>query len=85
MTTTTPIREDSYVRQEPLGLHIERIEAVSNTSITDSVATQFNVSKEAVACFFSHRSIWKEIANGSDKFAAIFEDDAHFCADLPNF
>ncbi|AZO29562.1 glycosyltransferase family 25 protein [Mesorhizobium sp. M1B.F.Ca.ET.045.04.1.1] len=68
-----------------LGLDIERFDAVSNASIADSVATQFNVSKEAVACFFSHRAIWKEIASGPDRFAAIFEDDAHLGADLPAF
>ncbi|RUU03284.1 glycosyltransferase family 25 protein [Mesorhizobium sp. USDA-HM6] len=68
-----------------LGLDIERFDAVSKASIADSVAAQFNVSKEAVACFFSHRAIWKEIADGSDGFAAIFEDDAHLSADLPGF
>ncbi|UCI09987.1 glycosyltransferase family 25 protein [Mesorhizobium sp. B1-1-8] len=68
-----------------LGLDIERFDAVSNASIADSVADQFNVSKEAVACFFSHRAIWKEIAAGRDRFAAIFEDDAHLGADLPAF
>lgn len=68
-----------------LGLDIERFEAVSNTSIADSVAVQFNVSKETIACFFSHRAIWNEIANGPDRFAAIFEDDAHLSDDLPAF
>ena len=68
-----------------LGLTIERLDAVTGSSIVDDSAGRLNLSKAAIACFLSHRALWNEIANGPDRFVAIFEDDAHLSADLPAF
>lgn len=32
-----------------------------------------------MACFLSHIGLWKQIAIGPDKYAAVFEDDVHLC------
>lgn len=37
----------------------------------------FIPSKPAAACYLSHYNLWKKIADGSEEYAAIFEDDVH--------
>lgn len=39
----------------------------------------------AVACFESHRKIWREIVSSDATYAAIFEDDVHFSDGLKPF
>ncbi|RWQ69047.1 MAG: glycosyltransferase family 25 protein [Mesorhizobium sp.] len=68
-----------------LGLNIERFDAIASDAIEESVALRFGVSKSTVACFYSHRAVWNEIASGPDEYVAIFEDDAHLSADLSAF
>ncbi|HEV7855781.1 MAG TPA: glycosyltransferase family 25 protein, partial [Herminiimonas sp.] len=37
----------------------------------------------AIGCFRSHYQAWTEIANGTEDFGVVFEDDVHISAALP--
>jgi Glycosyltransferase family 25 (LPS biosynthesis protein) len=63
------------------------IEAVDKAALTDAdikavyvrelLAPRypFDLGKGEIACFLSHRSVWRRIAKGSGDFALVLEDD----------
>ncbi|MEQ1943904.1 glycosyltransferase family 25 protein [Mesorhizobium sp. VNQ89] len=65
-----------------LGLALERIAAVDGAAL-DGIPAK--LSAGALACFHSHRMAWEIVANGDDRYVAIFEDDVHMSPDLPCF
>lgn len=67
-----------------LGVDIERVRAVEVGEFPPTIAAPSLYPGE-VACFLSHRKCWKLIAEGSDDFAVIFEDDAVLSTDATRF
>jgi len=43
------------------------------------------VSGAQAGCFISQFRVWEKIANGSDDYGVVFEDDIHFSSDLQSF
>jgi glycosyl transferase family 25 len=76
-----------------LGLEFERISAVNGRNMSEQDYQDFikqrprnNKSwlRGQMGCFLSHFSAWELVANGSEKYCAIFEDDVHISDDLKN-
>jgi glycosyl transferase family 25 len=77
-----------YMRKrfEELGLEFGRAEAVDGRLMSKEQIEAFCKrrpqrrhfwSPGQVGCFLSHFNVWKQIAQGTDTFYAIFEDDVH--------
>ncbi|WP_426289123.1 glycosyltransferase family 25 protein [Ensifer adhaerens] len=67
------------------GLNFERVAAVDGRELDDAVLAMQPVSKQwkrmnkaEIACFMSHRKCWAIIAEGSDAYGAVIEDDVFF-------
>ncbi len=67
------------------GLNFERVAAVDGRELDDAVLAMQPVSKQwkkmnkaEIACFMSHRKCWAIIAEGSDAYSAVIEDDVFF-------
>lgn len=61
----------------------ERFPAVDKKRLPENASSMFSAASGSwspgeMACFLSHIELWKLIANGQDKYAAVFEDDVHF-------
>lgn len=77
-----------------LGLEFERISAVNGRNFVEHDYQEFmrlrprNDNKGwlrgQMGCFLSHFAAWELIANGTEKYCAIFEDDVHISDDLKN-
>ena len=76
-----------------LGLEFERISAVNGRNYYEQDYQEFmrlrprnNKSwlRGQMGCFLSHFTAWELIANGSEEFCAVFEDDVHVSDDLKN-
>jgi len=79
----SPERRQWIERQAvSLGLDLERISAMDGALLHAAPAT---ISVGALACFHSHRKAWEMVADGDDRYVAIFEDDVHMSPDLPRF
>src|SRR5688572_13693775 len=74
-----------------LGLSFERFAAVDERSFSDAAYQQFMIERPRagklwlrgqMGCFLSHYNIWQKIAQGSDRYCAVFEDDVHIADDL---
>ena len=68
-----------------LGLNFDRVAAVDGRELDDAVLTMQPASKQwkrmnkaEIACFMSHRKCWAIIAEGSDAYGAVIEDDVFF-------
>jgi glycosyl transferase, family 25 len=68
----------------------ERIEAVDGTAMSEAAFAAFaNArtgkqtpwSRGQAGCFLSHVLAWQRIAEGTDAYAVVMEDDIHFSAD----
>src|SRR4029079_18979781 len=57
----------------------ERITAVDGRRLTpdDLAKASASLSPGEVGCVLSHRIAWQRIADGSDPFAVVLEDDFH--------
>jgi glycosyl transferase family 25 len=71
------------------GLDFERVAAVDALSLRDDEAegtgedgktpySKRGLSRAEVACFLSHKEIWRRISKGDAPFAMVCEDDARF-------
>lgn len=81
---------------ERLGIPFERISAIDGRTFSEQDYQDFMNSRPRdynrtqtktwlrgqMGCFLSHYSAWKKIAEGSDAFCAVFEDDIHVSDDL---
>lgn len=74
-----------------LGLVFERFVAIDEKTFSDAAYQQFMAERPRkgklwlrgqMGCFLSHYHIWQKIAQGSDRFCAVFEDDVHLANDL---
>lgn len=74
-----------------LGIEVERFAAVDARSFPDAVYRQFMAERPRggkpwlrgqMGCFLSHYAIWQKIAQGTDRFYAVFEDDVHIADGL---
>lgn len=74
-----------------LGLSFERFAAIDERTFSDNAYQQFMLERPRdgklwlrgqMGCFLSHYHIWQKIAQGSDRFYAVFEDDVHVADDL---
>lgn len=63
-----------------IGIHFDRAAAFE----ADAVNPEWQLTRQEVACFQSHRQCWQIIADGTDPYGAIFEDDVVFSADAGN-
>ncbi|MDD8024512.1 MAG: glycosyltransferase family 25 protein [Paracoccaceae bacterium] len=75
-----------------LGLVAERFPAVTvdeiplhRAKVTVGNAMERPWIDAEIACFLSHRACWQRIADRSDPFAAIFEDDVHLSPGAGDF
>ncbi len=74
-----------------LGIPFERISAIDGRTFSEDDYQQFMQSRPRnynrtqtkpwlrgqMGCFLSHYAVWKKIANGTESFCAVFEDDIH--------
>lgn len=81
---------------ERLGITFERISAVDGRTFSEPDYQKFMDSRPRdynrvqtktwlrgqMGCFLSHHSAWKRIAEDSEPFGAVFEDDIHVSDDL---
>jgi len=81
---------------ERLGISFERVAAVDGRLFSEENYQAFMHTRPRsfnrlqgkswlrgqMGCFLSHFSVWKKIAESSDNFAAVFEDDIHVSDDL---
>jgi glycosyl transferase family 25 len=74
-----------------LGLEFERISAVNGRNFSEEDYQNFmqlrprnNKSwlRGQMGCFLSHFTAWQLIANGTEEYCAVFEDDVHISDDL---
>lgn len=74
-----------------LGLSFERISAVNGKEFPEADYQQFMKLRPRnnktwlrgqMGCFLSHFKAWELIANGSENFCTVFEDDIHISPDL---
>lgn len=74
-----------------LGLEFERIPAVDGRLFSEEDFQAFLKERPRsnktwlrgqMGCFLSHYNAWQKIAQGSDRFYAVFEDDIHMSDDL---
>jgi len=76
---------------DDLGLQFERIEAVDGRAMSDAQKREFARLRPrangwlsgAIGCFSSHYQAWTQIAEGSEDFGIVFEDDVHVSKALP--
>lgn len=75
-----------------LGLPFQRIDAVDGRLLSDSERLHFaslrprdgrSWTPGAIGCFSSHYACWTEIANASENYGVVFEDDVHISKYLP--
>lgn len=60
-----------------IGIPFERVAAVD----ANTVSLSCHLTRPEAACFLSHRACWQIIADGADRFSAVFEDDVVFSHD----
>ena len=72
---------------ETVGMELIIVAAVDKADLDDSEIADvlrpglmqprypFSVSKGEIACFLSHRKVWRMIAEGNDDFVLVLEDD----------
>ena len=72
---------------ETAGMELIIVNAIDKASLGDKESAEFlrpnllqpsypfALSKGEIACFLSHRKVWKLIADGGDDFALVLEDD----------
>lgn len=74
-----------------LGIVFERFCAIDERDFSESAYQHFMTERPRngkmwlrgqMGCFLSHYNIWKKIAEGSDQFCAVFEDDIHIADEL---
>jgi glycosyl transferase family 25 len=77
-----------------VGLSFTRIPAVDGASLSSETIAPFQNHLDRdrgkytlghIGCFLSHVAAWQKIADGSEDFAAIFEDDVHLSSLIPFF
>ncbi|RVD55910.1 glycosyltransferase family 25 protein [Mesorhizobium sp. M2D.F.Ca.ET.185.01.1.1] len=68
-----------------IGVAFERIAAVDASTGALNFPTARHLTKPEIACFLSHRKCWQIIADGTDQYSAIFEDDVVFRRDAGPF
>ncbi|WP_296745153.1 glycosyltransferase family 25 protein [Mesorhizobium sp.] len=62
-----------------IGIGFERVAAVD--AANGSPVSAPRMSAPEICCFLSHRLCWQIVADGSERYVAIFEDDVAFAAD----
>ena len=75
-----------------IGVPFTRVPGVDGSAMSAAELKRFAERRTAVlpgkwlpgevGCFRGHFSVWERIASGPDAYAAVFEDDLHFAADL---
>lgn len=75
-----------------LGIGFERISAVDGRKFPEQQYQDFMKDRPRdhkktwlrgqMGCFLSHYTAWQKIAEGEDRFCAVFEDDIHISDDL---
>lgn len=76
---------------DDLGLCFERIDATDGRVLSEEQRAQFAQQRPrangwlpgAIGCFTSHYQAWKNIAEGTEDFGVVFEDDLHIATTLP--
>ncbi|TPN79504.1 glycosyltransferase family 25 protein [Mesorhizobium sp. CU2] len=68
-----------------IGVASERIAAVDASKEALNFPSARHLTKPEIACFLSHRKCWQIIADGTDQYCAIFEDDVVFRHDAGAF
>ena len=61
-----------------------RVAAVDGERLAEADVADANpaLSRGEIGCFLSHRTVWKRIADGSDPFAVVLEDDIHVASTM---
>ncbi|PBB26197.1 glycosyl transferase [Mesorhizobium sp. WSM4308] len=62
-----------------IGIDFERVAGID--AMNGAPFTAPPLTETEVCCFLSHRRCWKTIAEGPDKYGAVFEDDVVFSQD----
>ena len=78
---------------DDLKMNYERFSAIEGKKLredeieakTTFAVRNFLCSYSVLGCALSHLAVWEKIANGSDKFVCIAEDDATFLEPFPAF
>jgi glycosyl transferase family 25 len=74
-----------------LGLPFERVPGIDGRLFSEADYQAFMRARPRhdktwlrgqMGCFLSHHAVWEKIANGEDRFCAVFEDDIHASDDL---
>lgn len=60
---------------EKIGIAFQRVSAVDGRTLVDMPKYAPHLRTAEVACFLSHKKCWTAIADGTDDYAAVFEDD----------
>ncbi|MBT9287914.1 glycosyltransferase family 25 protein [Prosthecodimorpha staleyi] len=75
-----------------LGIAFRRIDAIPVTEVSDELSRTWvppgrdrPLAVAHVACFLSHMRAWQAIADGSDRYGAVFEDDVILAPDIAAF
>ena len=76
-----------------LGLDMVRVPAVDGREMDEAELSRLRglssgnslLSTSEVACFLSHRKIWRSVADGDEDWAFVAEDDIHFSSDAGAF
>ena len=76
-----------------LGLDLVRVPAVDALNLEEGEITRLRglssrknpLSAGEIACFLSHRKIWKAVEQGTDDWVFVAEDDIHFTPDAGSF
>jgi len=68
------------------GFEFERVRAIDGQLLSPDEVYKYRGDRAArrgeTACFLSHRSCWERVVREQLPYAAIFEDDVHFGADV---
>lgn len=75
------------------GIEFERVPAIDGRALPEAELAAWSakcritvpIMPNEVACFLSHREVWRRVANGDDPWAFIAEDDIVFSANAGAF
>lgn len=85
-------RRDWFERQaHRLGIEFERVTAVDAAALPEPELARRRAMASGpltageIGCFLSHLAIWKSVAEGSDDWVFVAEDDVHLTSDAKAF
>jgi glycosyl transferase family 25 len=66
-----------------IGVAFERVQGIETPDATPVMLKR--LTRAEICCFLSHRRCWQIIADGTDRYGAVFEDDILFSHDAGPF